>query len=53
MRTPIPERAVLVFRDDVRGCRRDGDFFFHVLNPGFRIHKDDQRIVRITPIPEA
>jgi len=41
---------LLVFGSDVRECRKDGDFFVHVLNSGFRIHKDDRRIRSIQTI---
>ncbi len=41
---------VLKFSDDVRECTQDKDHFIHILQPNFRIHKDDPRIISITPV---
>ena len=38
---------IIVTLNDVRECRKEGDFFVHLLNSAWRIHKDDERIIRV------
>jgi hypothetical protein len=35
---------------DIRECRREGDFYIHVLNSAFRIAVTDNRIVSVKPV---
>ena len=41
---------MLLFNRDARECRKDGDYFVHVLNSAFAVHKDDARILSVRPI---